>query len=132
MTDFLKNTEMSIFIYIHPMRRRVVPCGRKEGRTDVQTDINIYTKIIVAFRNYVNASKNDPKYSTATFDPIRRKSVQIMQSSSDRLTVLKFIHFRKFTKEPSDSHCYIAVMHSFSTFSQTFFFHNLLPVICNL
>jgi hypothetical protein len=34
---------------------RAVPCGGRDRRTDGQTDM---TKLIVAFRNFVNAPKN--------------------------------------------------------------------------
>jgi len=46
----LKNTQESNFSKIHPVR--VVPCGQTDGRKDM-------TKLIVAFRNFVNAPKND-------------------------------------------------------------------------
>jgi len=35
---------------------RVVPCGWADGRIDGQTEM---TKLIVAFRNFANAPKND-------------------------------------------------------------------------
>ena len=39
---------------------QVVPCGGTDGRTDRQTDV---TQLIVAFRNFANAHKNDSKPS---------------------------------------------------------------------
>ena len=49
---FSKNTPTSNFMKSLPSSgSRIVPCGRTDGRTDV-------TKLMVAFRNFVNASKN--------------------------------------------------------------------------
>jgi hypothetical protein len=39
-------------------RSRVVRCGRMDGRTDGQTDM---AKLIVAFRNFANAPKSEPR-----------------------------------------------------------------------
>jgi len=44
---FLKNTQISNFMKIRPVRSRVVPCGRKDAQTD-----------IVAFRNSANEPEN--------------------------------------------------------------------------
>jgi hypothetical protein len=38
-----------------PSESRVVPCGQAEGGRDGRTDM---TELIVAFRNFANASKN--------------------------------------------------------------------------
>jgi len=86
-----------------------------EGRTDGQTDKHIY-KGNSCFWIFCERVSNGPKYSTETFDAIRRTNDQIMQSNSDRLTILKDLHLQNFTKESSDSHFYSAIMQSFSTF----------------
>jgi hypothetical protein len=39
------------FIKIRPLRDKLFPCGRTDGRTDM-------TKLIVAFRNFAIAPKN--------------------------------------------------------------------------
>jgi hypothetical protein len=111
-----------------------IQCGDElfhaEVRTGGRTDKHTYKDNSCCWK-FCERVSYGPKYSIATFDPIRRKRVQIKQSYSDRLTELNVLHFQNFTKESSDSHCYIAVMQSFSTFSQTFFFQNVFPVICN-
>ena len=48
--------------------RRVVPCGRKGGQTDRQTHV---TKLIVAFRNFANAPKNERNWNRT--DVVSRK-----------------------------------------------------------
>jgi hypothetical protein len=54
---FSKNTQISDFMKTPSNRIRVVPCGRKEREKDM-------TKLIVIFRNFVNASKNGRERST--------------------------------------------------------------------
>jgi len=66
-TRFFKS--MNIKFHENPFRRsRVVPCGGKDWQTDRQTDI---TKIIINFRNYANAPRNNgQKYNCADLNPL--------------------------------------------------------------
>jgi hypothetical protein len=50
----LEITSNTIFHENPFSRRRVVPCGRMDGRTDGRTDM---TKLIVAFRSFTNSIK---------------------------------------------------------------------------
>ena len=76
-----KNTQISNFMKIHPMRAESLRInGRKEGRTDRRTDI---MKLIVAFRNFANAPKNqDIKheriYEAPQHEKIRAPSVRFI------------------------------------------------------
>ena len=48
LTEFRKNTRISNFIKIHPVRAELF---HADGRTDM-------TKLTIAFRNFANAPKN--------------------------------------------------------------------------
>jgi len=57
--DLQKNTQMSNFMKGYPVGADFIPCRRTDTRTEGQRDRQTYiTKIIVAFRNFRNTSKN--------------------------------------------------------------------------
>ena len=60
-TNFQKNTQISNFVKIRPMGSELFYA---DGRTDGQTDM---TKLIMAFRNFANASKSDCRFLVTLF-----------------------------------------------------------------
>jgi hypothetical protein len=53
---FSKKSQMSSFVKMRPVGAELFHAdGRRNGRTDTQTDM---TKLIVAFRNFANSPKN--------------------------------------------------------------------------
>jgi len=69
---------------------RVVPCGQTDGQADRQTDM---TKLIVTFRNFVNAPK---KVSGKTLQYLNRKHFRCLQFLS--LVLCDFFFFKIFTQ----------------------------------